>query len=169
MAYAAASDVYSHVRSLVLPSGSFDTSTCPTLTDVNFWLSSGCSVINAHLAGAGYSAIGATSAAYGIAQAANALYGAWFAEQSRLSARVSADERVRADRFKKDFFDHLDMLTALDLGRMGVTRQVSGIYFGGISNSDKETVASDTDRVVPRFSRGMGRNPETIDPEWNAS
>lgn len=165
MAYASASDVYAYTHALIAPATApgFTTTTCPTLAEVTVWLSSGCSVINARLGSLGYGAIPTTSAAYDLAVAANALYGAWMAERSRVNARVSADERTRADMFKRDFEFHLNQLVELDLSRMGVSR-VSGVYMGGISVSDKTSVENNTDRVAPRFKRGMNRNPERLDP-----
>ena len=47
---------------------------------------------------------------------------------------------------------------ALDLSRMGVT-QTGVAYAGGISVSDKQAVAADSDRVGSRFVRGQFRNP----------
>ena len=75
----------------------------------------------------------------------------------------SADERTRADMFKRDFEWHLDLLLGLDLSRAGVS-QVSQAYAGGISKSDKSTVEADTDRMTPRFSRGMYDNAEALRP-----
>ena len=160
MAYANASQVYAHVFSLVKPASEFDANTCPSLAEVNIWLTGGCAVINAHLAGAGYGAIPTTSAAYDLATAANALYGAWMAERSRVNARVSAGERTRADMFKRDFEFHLEQLLTLDLSRTGVT-QTSVAFAGGISKASKDSYNSDTDRVPGRFKRGMFRNPES--------
>ena len=160
MAYCSASDVYALTPGLVKPASMFDTSTCPALADVNVWLSTGSSVINARLASEGYDAIPTTSAAYGMAQQANALYGAWFAERSRINARISADERTRADMFKKDFDSLMDTLVGLDLSRAGVSGIGGAAYAGGIDVSDKDTQDGDTSRVQPRFKRGMGRNPE---------
>lgn len=162
MAYASASDVVGHVRNLLNGASAFSATTVPSACEVDTWLSSGCSLINARLSSIGYSAIGTTSAAYELARAANSLYAAWMAERARVNATVSYTERTRADMFKKDFFDHLDLLAALDLGQMGVTRKASGVYFGGISQSDVDTVEADTDRVVPRFSRDMTRHPDRL-------
>ena len=160
MAYANASHVYSHVYALIKPASEFDSSTCPSLAEVNTWLTGGCAVINARLAGNGYGAIPATSAAYDLAVSANALYAAWMAERSRISARISADERTRADMFKKDFEFHMDMLLGLDLSRTGVS-QTSTAYAGGISKSDVASIESNSDRVAPRFKRGQFANPES--------
>ena len=168
MAYASTCDVYALTPGLVKPASAFDSATCPTLTQVQFWLSSGCSVINARLESVGYSAIGTGTTASELAAAANALYGAWMAERSRINARISADERTRADQFKDDFEWHLDLLLGLDLSRAGVS-QTSKAYAGGISRSDKSTVESDTDRVTPRFSRGMYDNAEALRPGPNSA
>jgi hypothetical protein len=145
------------VRALIAPASAFSASTKPTDSEVTTYLSSGCSVINAHLAAHGYGAIPTTSAAYDLARAANALYAAWHAEDTRVNATISADERTRGDRFKRSFFDHLKMITGMDLSYLGVSK-ASGVYMGGISLSDKATVEGDSDRVPPRFVRGMGRH-----------
>lgn len=168
MAYASSSDVSSICPHLIGSTAStFDTSTSPTLAEVNAWLSSGSSIINAKLASKGYDAIGANSAAFEFARQANAFYGAYMAERSRLSARVSKQENTRGDVFKSDFEDTLEMLIGLDLSRMGVSRSNAPPtpYAGGISQSDKENYEADTDRIAPRFARGMFGNAETQKPD----
>ena len=162
MAYASASDVIALCRNLVGSASGFDTSTSPTLTQVNVWLSSGCAMINAVLGSYGYDPIPTSSAAYDLALEANALYAAWLAERSRINARITSDERTRADMFKRDFEYHLDWLSALDLSALGVTQTSAGgrPYAGGISRADKDTVNADADRVPARFARGAFRNKE---------
>ena len=157
MAYGSASDVGALTRNLLGSANEYDTTTCPTLVQVTAWLSSGCALIEAVLAERGYGALPASSAAYGVAAQANALYAAWMAERSRINARLAQGERTRADMFKKDFQEMLDMLKAFDLSRMGLT-QTSTAYAGGISASDKQTVEDDDDRTQPRFTRGDFRN-----------
>ena len=170
MGYCAASDVSSLTRNLIGGASelTFTTTTCPTLAQVNVWISTGCAVIDSRLAGEGYDTIPSTAPAYGVAQQANACYAAWFAERSRQNARTTADERTRADLFKEDFDDLMDILLSMDLSRSGVT-QTSRAYAGGISVSDKRTVESDGDRVRPRFSRGMYRNKEALQPSDDTS
>lgn len=156
MAYASASDVAALCRNLLGSASEFDTSTSPTLTQVTAWLSSGCAAINARYGGA----ISSATDAYNLATQANALFAAWFAERSRINARVSADERTRADMFKRDFDAILEMLDMLDYADMGITPPSSGAaWAGGISRSDKQTIESNSDRVKPRFSRGMLDDP----------
>ena len=168
MAYATTCQVYAHVHALVSPASAFSSATCPTTDEVTVWLSGGCALINARLAAGGYGAIPATSPAYELAGAANALYGAWMAERQRVNARVSADERTRADMFKRDFEFHLTQLLAMDLGSVGVS-QTSRVYAGGISISDKEAQEADPDRVKPRFHRGMMTNPEAGRPRADSN
>jgi len=154
MAYAVSSCVAAMCRNLVAGASDFSSSTSPTDSQVNGWLSSGCSLINAQLASKGYGAIPASSAAYELAAQANALYAGWLAERSRTNARMSADERGRADMLKDDFDAQMKVLMDVDLSRMGVS-QTSVAYAGGISIAGKDTVEADTDRVLPRFTRGM--------------
>ena len=168
MPYASASDVAAICHNLIGNIPNFTTTTCPTLVQVNVWLTTGCAVINSQLASKGLSSISTTSEAYGVAQQANAAYAGWWAERSRISARVSKDERSRADMLKDDFDALMEVLLGLDLSRMGVT-QTSTAYAGGISVSDKSTVQSDTDRVKPRFSRGMLRNLDAPEPAEQSS
>ena len=168
MPYASACDVAALTHNLLGNIPNFTTTTCPTLAQVNVWLTTGCAVINSRLASKGVSAIPTSSEAYGVAQQANALYAAWFAERSRISARVSKDERSRADMMKSDFDALMEVLLDLDLSRMGVT-QTSVAYAGGISVSDKSTVQSDSDRVKPRFARGMLRNLDAPEPAEQTS
>jgi len=169
VAYASASDV--SILSPHFMSGStassFTTSTSPTLNSVESWLSSGCAIINAKLASKGYDAIGTSSGAYEFARQANALYGAWMAEMSLLSSRVSKAENTRAQIFKDDFNDMVEMLIGLDLSQMGVTRGKAppGNYSGGISADDKRTTEDDSDRIEPRFGRGMFSNSEAQAPD----
>jgi hypothetical protein len=164
MAYASASDVYMLTPALVLPASGFDVSTCPTLTQVNSWLSAGSAIIDSTLYTAGLNPIPAGAASYPLATQVNALFGAWMAERSKSNAIISATERQRADLFKKDFTDLLAVLSGMDLSRAGVPEASSRVYAGGISQSDKQTAAANTDRVPTRFSRGMGRNPLRLDP-----
>jgi hypothetical protein len=91
----------------------------------------------------------------------NALYGAWHAERSRINARVSSDERTRADMFKRDFDTLLEDLLGMDLTLLGISRlQTTRVYAGGIRKSDKQTNESNTDIVQSRFKRGDFSNPD---------
>ena len=164
MAYASASDIASLTKNLVGGASSFDTSTSPTLTQVNAWLTSGCAMIETVLG----AAVTNDKALYGVAVEANALYGAWMAERSRTNARTTAEERTRADMLRRDFFDHLKWLQQYGLSRAGVA-PTSLAYAGGISAADKESVLSDEDRVRPRFTRGHFRNREVSLDDTSAS
>lgn len=171
MSYASSSDVGILTPHLLGTASDFTTSTSPTLAAVNSWLSSGCAIINGKLAAHGYGAIPTGNAIYGIAQQAEALYGAWWAERSRLSARVSRDENTRDTAFRKDFFDMLNQLVSIDLTTVGVTRTNAppSDYGGGISVADKETNEADSDVVKPRFGRGLFGNTDALKPKIGAS
>lgn len=163
MGYCSSSDVAALCKNLTAGGSDFGSSTSPTQAQVNAWISTGCSLIDATLAGNGYGSIPATSVAYGLAQQVNACYAAWMAERSRSNPRIGPDENNRADQLNKDYKQLLADLTGIDLSRMGVA-QVSTAYAGGISVSDKAAIESDSNRVAPRFIRGSGRNIEALDP-----
>lgn len=169
MAYASASDVSALTPTFLSGSSAstFTSNTCPTLTQINGWLSNGSAIIDTKLASKGYDPIASTSGAYEFAKQANALYAAWFAERTLESSRVSKMENTRASTFKQDFLDMLEMLISLDLSQMGVTRgkKPPADYAGGIDKSDKEITESDTDRVLPRFGRGQFDNIEAGKPD----
>ena len=165
MAYASSSDVGAITRNLLGAETAFSTTTCPTLAQVDAWLSSGCALINSILKSQGYTgAIPTSSDAYELATQANALYGAWLAELSRTGARVSATERTRASLIRKDFDTMMKDMMGLDFSQLGVT-QTQRSYAGGISESDKSLDESDTDRVKPRFKRDDLSNPDA----WGGS
>ena len=166
MSYASASDVSVLTPHLLNGASVFDTSTSPTLATVNVWLSSGCAIINAKLATHGYGAIPAGNVVYGLAQQAEASYAAWWAERSRLSARVARDENTRDTAFRKDFFSLLDQLALMDLSLLGISRTSAppSDYAGGISVSDRDANAADSDIVQPRFARDMFSNAEVLAP-----
>ncbi len=162
-AYASASDVAALCRNLLGPEPNFSDATSPNQAQINAWISSGCALINANLSTRGYGSLTQNSAAWDLAKDINALYAAWMAERSRTLTRVTNDERTRADMFKRDYQDLLKQMMALDLSALGVA-QTGGAYAGGISAADKDEQESDTDRVVPRFVRGMGRDESIPGP-----
>lgn len=155
MAYASASDVAALCRNLVGNANNFNTSTSPTLMQVEAWLSAGCALINTVIFGRNYTAaVQPSSPAYEFVGMANAQFAAWQAERSRTLATVQATERTRADMFKKDFNDSLALIKTLSLGQAGVA-QSSNVYTGGISQADKQAEEADQDRVNSRFVRGQ--------------
>jgi hypothetical protein len=158
MAYSTCAQVAALIPNLLNSASSFDgldTSIRPTSAQLVTFMSSGCALINAHLAGMGYSTpIGATVGIYGYLSDLEANYVAYRAEMARSSPRTAAGERGRTESFKKAFDDGLKALAGMDLSRGGVDVS-SKFYAGGISEDDKETVVTDTDRVHPRFHRDV--------------
>lgn len=165
MAYASASDVAAYTPNL-LEDGEFTGTSKPSRADVARYLTAGDALIDTVLGGAGYSVpIGAGATVYNFVVDLSALYAAARAETVRVSARVSATERTRAQAFMQAFEDGLELLTGMDLSRSGVARASSGkLYAGGISKSDKRSVEGDSDRVAPRFERAQFRYPGTSRP-----
>ena len=165
MAYAATSDVAPYVRNVV-GSGEteFSASTSPTAVMVQAALSSGCAIIHTKLAAAGYGVpVPTTAAVYGMIVQLNTWYGVSEAESVRMTARVSATERTRAQYWRDRFNKELGDLLKSDLSQAGLSHN-SFVYAGGISQSDKDAVESDTDRVTPRFERNQFRYTGTDRP-----
>lgn len=71
------------------------------------------------------------------------------------------DYRFDARGLAKEMQGIKDSINASSVLQTGV------FYAGGISISDKAWVKSDSDRVAPRFYRGMQRNIETREDFWN--
>lgn len=166
MAYSSASDVSSLCRNLIAPSKAFTLSTCPTLTEVNSWLSSGCSLIELKLGSCGYGLPAASGTViYDHLSHLNTIYAAGWAHNSRMTATVTADERTVGDRYLMAFDKEIGNLCEYDLTLVGLSRVGSrDLYAGGISVSDKQRQENLPDRVSPRVSRGMFSFPGTIDP-----
>ena len=164
MAYASTCDVAALTRTLLGPLTTFSESSSPTSDQVTNWLSSGCAIINTRLAAAGYAPIPTSSVAYDLARQINALFAAWMAERSKTLGTTQAGENTRADMFKKDYQALLDMMLDIDLANAGVSSlggSSAKPYAGGISLDDKSTDETNSDRVKPRFKRGMMRDPNS--------
>ena len=167
MPYASACDVGSFCRNLLGDKSVFSASTDPTLVAVDAWLSSGCAVLETELGSHGYTTpVASTVAAYGWLTNLNALYTAARAEMSRANVTLRVGERTRGQVFDKMFWDELKRLLDMDLTMAGVSRSATGtVYVGGISVADKQAKEDDSDRVSPRFFRGIGDFPGTIRPD----
>jgi len=167
MSFSSASDVSAMCQHLLSGSDMFSTATCPTLSEVTEWLSSGCEIIEARIAGKGYSITSLSSTPIGKwLRDINAYYGVWHVELSRSNAILQPGQRTRFQVFQKMFWDGLNEIISMDLTTMGVSRSSTGaIYVGGISYADKETFEADTDRVPPRFRRGQFSFPDNIKPD----
>lgn len=164
--YSSASQVAAYCKNLLGPEPTFTQSSCPTLTQVKNWLSTGCSVIESCLADNGYvTPVSASSGAYVWIQEIETLFGAARSEMSRTNVVLGPGERTRGQVFQDMFWDELEKLCKRDLTRYGVTRSSTGIiHVGGISKARKCLVEQDSDRVEPRFERNLFRFPDTIDP-----
>ncbi len=166
MPYSSASNVASYCKNLLGEEYEFTYTTTPNIDQVNFWLSSGCSIIESCLNDNGYvTPVSASSAAYLWIQEIESLFAAARAEMSRTNVVLGPGERSRGQVFEEMFWDELDRLCKRDLTRNGVAKATSGkIHVGGISRARKTVVEQDGDRVQPRFERNQFRFPDTIDP-----
>jgi len=169
MSYATTANVAAYCSNL-LDGGAddFTQTSRPTKTQVTRFLSAGYSLINARLSAAGYSApITDGTDAYDFASDLEALYAAGRAEMVRQTARTAATERTRSQMFMDQFNNGLDMLMKMDLSRAGVGH-TSGLYAGGISQSNKSAIKADSDRVKPRFERDQFRHSGTARPSYTS-
>lgn len=164
MTYGSASGVAGYTPNLAGEEGTFTKTTIPTDTQVEHWLASGYAFINGRLAGRGYSTpVPAAATVYNLVMDLEELYAAARAETARMSARIAPGERTRSQFFMSQFEKGMKELLAMDLSRAGLTH-TGKLSAGGISKSDKSAMDADSDRVKPRFKRGMWRMPGTLRP-----
>ena len=166
-AYASASDVAFLCRNLLASASGFSTSTSPTLTAINGWLSSGCGIIETQLNAWGYATpVSENVALFDWLRHLNTLFAAGYAELSRLNITVSPGERTRGQLFLDQFNAGLKSLQSLDLIMVGASALDTGIthlgaFVGGVSVSNKATHVADGDRVKPKFYVGVFNMPGT--------
>jgi len=155
MAYATTQDVADLTPWLLGDEENFTKTTSPTEAKVQRWLDRGAAVIDTRLASKGYGVpVGTSATVYDQIVDLNAIYGAYKAESTKMSSRVTVTESTRSQMFKTDFDKQLKELLAMDLSQAGVGH-TSQIKVTGISESDKKAVDDDTDRVSSRFKRGQ--------------
>ena len=165
MPYSETKDVAALCANLINASSDFSTTTLPSKANVEQWLNEGAAIINNRIAQAGFTVPTDPDASVTIElRAINTLYGCAMAELARTNIRLSPGERTRSGIFMDDFKKRLELFVKMDLSSMGFDSQDSNGYVGGISQSDKETVAGNGDRVPLRFSRGQFRVPGTLVP-----
>lgn len=174
MAYSAASSVAKLTKNILGPEKNFSFSTCPTVTEVDTWLSSGCSIIETVLTANTFVVpVASGTVAYGWLSDLNTLYAAAWVENARTNTTLGPGERTRGQWMLSEFWDQLDRLVSGKLGDLtlaGLSQVSSGtLYAGGISVADKQTYEADTDRVQPRFFKGIGRFDGTLDPQGNTA
>jgi len=158
MAYSTCARVAALIPNLINAASSFDglaSNVTPGSAALISFMSSGCALINTKLGAMGYSTpVGSGNALYDYLADIEANYAAYRAEMARSSPRTSQGERTRADMFRRAFQDGLKDLEMMDLSRLSISKTESW-YVGGISESEVDSVESNTDRVSPRFKRGQ--------------
>jgi hypothetical protein len=161
MAYSTCQRVAGMISNLLNGASSFDelgTAIRPASADLIRFMSSGCALIETTITSMGYTPRTGTAIDDMLADI-EATYTAARAEAARASPRTAAGERTRADMYRREYRGMIDDLKMIDLSRLGFAYDGKW-YVGGISKSEKQAVASNTDRVDPRFSRDQFRNRE---------
>ncbi len=165
-AYSSCVRVAALIPNLLNSASDFDNlSVCtPGSAQLINWMSAGCALIEAKIGGMGYTTpIGAANTIFDYLADLEATYTAYRAESARSSPRVAAGERTRAQQFKRDFDSGLDDISDMDLTRLGIT-YTGKFYIGGISETEKETQESNTDRVPSRIKRGQFETGQVPQP-----
>ena len=166
--YCAASDVAILGKNLLGEQDIFNTSSSPNNSAIDTWISSGCAYIETNLQAKGYTTpIASTNVLFGMLKDCNAMFAVARAELSRTNVILGPGERSRGQVFQKMFEDCLKGVLSMDLTSVGVTKSsVRGtIYVGGISESDKDSRYSDTDKVRARFVKGQFDWEGTLKPK----
>lgn len=169
MAYASSSDVAALCSDLLGPEHNFSESSCPSLDEVNSFLSSGCGIIESHLGTWGYSTpVASGTGLYDWLTNLNSLWGAAYANFQRITATVRPGERTRGQVYEQMFWSNLEKLGTMDLTALGGvsvdTSRGGTIFVGGISVDSKQSYDDDSDRVKPRFNRDQFGFPGTTKP-----
>ena len=111
----------SGVEAIVPALGEIDTTTTPNTAQLAVWLAEGYSVINQHIAAAGYVIpVLASAALYPSLTALNDLYGAAYALRARGIEPATGQKEAISETYLKDFYDRLEELVKQDLTALDV-------------------------------------------------
>ena len=142
-----------------------DTTVRPGSAQLIRFMSSGCALINARLKSKGWSTpVASTATAYEWIADIETNYVCYRAEALRSSPRSAAGERTKAQQYKRWFDDGLEELLEMDPTMLGIGFSREDGYVGGISEADKDSVDSDTDRGKARIRRGQFDSGEVPPP-----
>ena len=157
MAYCTSNEVANLCRHLLGNEVGFNTSSSPTLSAVQEWMSSGCAILETALSSRGYSVpVLRSSGIFDWMSTLNATYAAFQAHRSRISYAVNPGEMTRDMTLEQQFWSDLERMTGMNLVNIGVPMngQAKG-FIGGVSKASKQTYKDNSDRVKPRFHRGI--------------
>jgi len=164
MGYCDTTHVAALCSQIVSGSADFGTNTNPTKAQVQFWISSGCALLDTVTKGKGYAPPASTNSIYDLYRNINALYAAWMSEKKRTVDQTAPGSKTRAQQFYDDLRFHFQMLfgsdlDALDLASAGLAvTNTAGPWGGGINVTDvenEEDAWADGTTVPPRFTRGQ--------------
>ena len=164
MSYSSASDVEGYCAELIGSACSFSDITNPSKSEVERLIVKADAFIDAKLQSMGFAVpIDSGNTVFPFLVDLSALYAAARAQLGRGTARVTPQQRTKSETLMAQFNNGMKELLAMDLSRMGVT-QSTVTWAGGITESGKTAVESDTDRVPPRFKRDQFRHSGTQRP-----
>lgn len=136
----------------------FSTSTQPTLTEVETFLTMRYYTIQAILGDAGYELIPTDAEVLGYLQHLNSVGAVLDIELTNpITGTGEPNERYKV--FEKMWENGVKFIQGSGLEQLGATREGQSILAGGISISRKEVLGDDTDAVPPKFRRGMQEHP----------
>ena len=145
--------------------GTFSTSSIPTLTQVEQFLTNAHDQMASWLEEAGYSSTQTDADVLGALEPYNAYGGAYMVELTQPSVSWEPREGSRAYLFKQLFEEAKKLIGRDGLQLLGATKskQLSrDLAAGGISISDKDTIEEDTDHPPYWFYRDLHQHPSTV-------
>jgi hypothetical protein len=145
--------------------GTFDTSSTPTLAQVETFLTMGSGEIALKLVSNGYSQAQTESDTLTVLERFNVMAAAELIELSRPTAGGVFTESEPVSRLNafSSWRRQLDMLIKSNgLSALGANRTGTGQTTGGISISDKEIIETDTDFEPLIFGKDRFQHPETV-------
>ena len=150
-------------------SNAFTSSTQPTLTEVETFLTMRYYKLQMVLGAADYELVPTDTEAVGVLQHLNAVGAALDIELTNpITGTGEPNERFKV--FESMWKEGLKMLSGSGLDALGASRTSIAPDAGGISIDRKDTLREDTDAVQPVFTRRMKKHPGlTDDEEWRDS
>lgn len=148
--------------------GVFDTTTNPTLANVEKFITDTYDEIGVFLVLAGYAKIQTDADIIGTLQHFNALGACAKVELTQPSVGFEDTENTRYNKFFNEFKEVKELIKSVAFERLGATRsweESDNLTCGGISISDKEDIEEDTNHPNYTFTRTKHKQPSTAYPE----
>jgi N-acetyl-anhydromuramyl-L-alanine amidase AmpD len=137
-------------------SGTFDSTTAPTLDQVQGFITDGYNLLNSLLARYGYGTAQTDTEVVAALQPYNVFYAVAQVELCQPSVGGRPAEETRWYQFQKLFETAEEFVSSPEFARLGATvdnRALAQLAVGGVSIDRMDTVEDDSDRVIPAFTR----------------